>query len=329
MNVCDTVCGRQRYDALDICKFVMAFVVIAIHTNPFVNCTNTEVIRVVITIEDLAVPFFFIASGFFLKVDKWKQYLKRICLMYFIVTALSFPLTMYGYIESGNGVAACILSYIKYFFFVGKLYNSYHLWYLLSLIYSVLLIALLHKTKKESWACPISIMLYFLYIIMQFLSQRIDVLPQIIKTAVSIYQYIFNNGGIFSGMLYVVIGMSIANKKVCINKYASIAGIIILYIMNNNTGSISTQIFTIFEATLFFMVVIDINIPKIRYGQILRKLSTNIYLVHLLCFSFYSFLIIHEPNKLGIDSFIVTSGMSFFIAFIMVVMENKYRRRLV
>lgn len=42
----------REFGIVDICKFIMAFAVIAIHTNPVVNCTNLFVARCVFIIED-------------------------------------------------------------------------------------------------------------------------------------------------------------------------------------------------------------------------------------------------------------------------------------
>ena len=42
----------REFAMIDICKFIMAFVVIAIHTNPVVNCTDHLVVRSVVIIEE-------------------------------------------------------------------------------------------------------------------------------------------------------------------------------------------------------------------------------------------------------------------------------------
>ena len=62
------------YNSVDLFKFLMAIAVVAIHTNPIVHCKNEFVIRVTVMIEDWAVPFFFVASGFFL----WNSHEKHI-----------------------------------------------------------------------------------------------------------------------------------------------------------------------------------------------------------------------------------------------------------
>ena len=50
-----------RYDSIDLTKFVLAFMVVLIHINPF----SAEVNVVVMPVLRLAVPLFFIISAFF------------------------------------------------------------------------------------------------------------------------------------------------------------------------------------------------------------------------------------------------------------------------
>ena len=55
---------HKEYKGLDIMKFVMAIVVVAIHTRPEMSCDSVFVRQIFETIYSLAVPFFFMASGF-------------------------------------------------------------------------------------------------------------------------------------------------------------------------------------------------------------------------------------------------------------------------
>lgn len=152
---------------IDVFKFIMSFVVIAFHTNIMFNSQNELLTRFFITIADLSVPFFYMSSGFFIKENKLDSYLTKILKMYCAWTLLSLPLTIYGYVLSGNGIVSCILSYVKYFLFVGKLYNSYHLYYLLALIYAVIIIKALLKMNKPKWLLGVAFILYSINMFMQ------------------------------------------------------------------------------------------------------------------------------------------------------------------
>lgn len=61
---------KEKFNSIDLFKFFMAIAVVAIHTNPFAHCESTLVNQIVIVIEDISVPFFFMASGYLLAV-RW------------------------------------------------------------------------------------------------------------------------------------------------------------------------------------------------------------------------------------------------------------------
>lgn len=60
----DNFGGQAEYNAIDFVKFIMALVVVAIHTEPFHG--SSENIQVLFdTFSGLAVPFFFYIIWFF------------------------------------------------------------------------------------------------------------------------------------------------------------------------------------------------------------------------------------------------------------------------
>lgn len=320
----------ENFNSIDLFKLLMAVAVVAIHTNPIVNWTNQAAIKAVVIVEEWAVPFFFTASGFFLfrtmkepyaaEIERVDRYIVRILKLYCVWTLMSLPLTLYGYITSGNGIISCVLSYVKYFLFVGKLYNSYHLWYLLSLIYA--LVALRIMIKKHFGVhliCGISVLVYVFSEWMLFLMGHLDLLGEIGRKGVLLYQYVFNNGGVFTGFIYVSAGMLIANRRLHIKKWVGIMAIAVLnglklFLEFRGYGSFVHLVMPV-EMTLLFMTLLDVKLRDSWIWVKCRKASTVIYLSHLIFFSIYTFLIIRNPNKLGFDSFIVTlvlSGLSAF-----------------
>ena len=315
---------KSEFQMIDVFKFIMSFVVVAFHTNPLADSQNELWMRLFIMVADLAVPFFYISSGFFLKENKLDSYLVKILKMYCVWTLLSFPLTIYGYMLSGNGIVSCILSYIKYFLFVGKLYNSYHLYYLLALIYAVVIIKVLLKMNKPKWLFGVAFILYSMNMFMQHAGEYIDN-GGILNKIINVYQFVFNKGGVFTGMIYIVIGMIIARRKIIINKPFCILGIIACEIFKVYLGDIADAYILILESALFFQIIVGISVLKLNYTVYLRQLSTVIYLVHLIVFSFYTILIIHQPNVLGAKSFLVTAIFSLAIAVLLRKLEKKER----
>ena len=152
---------RRKYNAIDACKLLMAIFVVAIHTGPLENCTRTPVQSVYDSIVSLAVPFFFLSSGFLLAkkfIEPFENeenenlligYLRRILKLYITWTAIYLPLAVYHFIYEGIHPIKAILLYIRGLIFVGEQYNSWPLWYLLSTIYAILLVYSLYKKKVK------------------------------------------------------------------------------------------------------------------------------------------------------------------------------------
>lgn len=325
---------EKNFNSIDLFKFIMAVAVVAIHTNPIVHWTKPLAIRIVVIVEEWAVPFFFTASGFFLfhamekpyktQIKRIDKYMIKIIKMYCAWTLISLPLTVYGYLISENGIISCILSYFKYFLFVGKLYNSYHLWYLLSLIYALIAIRfLVNKGVKPILIMGVSVGVYLFGEIMAVLVENLNTLEGFLYKLVSLYQYVFNNGGIFTGMMYVSVGMLIACYRWNIRKWTGIVAIVALNFLKLCMSGIVIRFMMPVEVALLFMVLLEMEIPEHKLWKDCRRASTVIYLSHLIFFSIYTFIIIRNPNKLGFDSFIVTLTFSILNACLLIMAQKR------
>ncbi|MCD7885560.1 MAG: acyltransferase [Lachnospiraceae bacterium] len=101
----------KRFPAVDIVKFVCAFLVIAIHVAPLTDVNGYLNYGIVNYISRLAVPFFFIAGGFFCfrktsveNFDKTvpNSYAKNTIKLYLIWTVIYFPIILYNnYVRGG------------------------------------------------------------------------------------------------------------------------------------------------------------------------------------------------------------------------------------
>ena len=143
---------RRKFNSLDICKLLMAFCVVAIHTHPLEYCTITIANDIYESFVRMAVPFFFLSSGFLLaqKFDSSftsqnniaivRKYLLKIIKMYMVWTIVYLPLAIYRFVSSEIGILRSVVLYIRGFVFIGEQYNSWHLWYLLSTIYALVFI---------------------------------------------------------------------------------------------------------------------------------------------------------------------------------------------
>lgn len=325
--------GKKNFNSIDFFKLLMAVAVVAIHTNPIVSWTNPAAIKLVVMVEEWAVPFFFTASGFFLfylmespykeNTKRIDHYLWKIIKMYCAWTLLSLPLTIYGYVISGNSIVNCILSYIKYFLFVGKLYNSYHLWYLLALIYALAAMRFLIKKGLQPIAISIiALVVYAVCEMMALLEQNIDLIGGTAEKIVSLYQFVFNGGGVFTGMIYVSIGMLIAHYEIRISKWIGICAVAAVNIGKLFVGAEASRMIMPVEVFFLFALLLTLELQDGRIWEICRRISTIVYLSHLIFFSIYTIIILGSPNKLGLDSFLVTLVLSILCALFLIKMQK-------
>lgn len=118
------------YTNIDRFRFIAALLVIAIHTSPLLSFSETGDFILTRIIARVAVPFFFMVSGFFL-ISKYNKdngrllkFIKSTLLIYGVAVVFYIPLNIY----SGDFHASGFLpEIIKDIVFDGTLY---HLWYL-------------------------------------------------------------------------------------------------------------------------------------------------------------------------------------------------------
>ncbi|WP_164239028.1 acyltransferase family protein [Weissella cibaria] len=96
--------NRKNYDLVDLSKFILAILVVSIHAG----------VPVAGLFGRLAVPYFFIVSGYFyfkkynlltdgsVKLKSFVAYSKRIAILLFVWTAMYLPLIAYKFYLSGN-----------------------------------------------------------------------------------------------------------------------------------------------------------------------------------------------------------------------------------
>ena len=251
----------EVYNNLDIFKFIMAICVIAIHTHPLENISNNIILQIYEEFVRLAVPFFFMASGFLLfnKINlderdkalyKVRLFARKMLRMYVIWSVIYIPLAMYNYFTTSKGVLSATILYVKDLIFVGSHFYSWQLWYLLSSLYSSLLILLFIKCKIKRCYAFLGIVLFFVLDLFCTWIVKTDiksVLQNVIKSTI-------HDGGIFRGLYYIPIGGMISKKKQEIIHYRKIIRIcfflaFIISVFVNN------QVISTLSRILFFCVV--------------------------------------------------------------------------
>jgi serine/alanine racemase len=293
-------------------KFFCSILVVMIHFAPFgvqedltvFNCLN-HFLQGYLT--RIAVPFFFVCTGFFLYQDvdfdnfsfkQTKKYVVRLFRMYIIWSIIwsiiYLPLSIKGLIGDEKGIFHAILSYIRDFIFKG----SYkHLWYLNATIFAVLLISFLMYRKVS--IRRIIVGAFVLYVIGLFDQSWYGIIKPLRELMPSIWLVLHiakkiivtTRDGLFEGFLFISIGMLFANNKINISKRQSIKGFIISMILMfaefmildyfNLAREYDTYLFLVPSTIFGFAVISQIRLSDSKIYKKLRTLSSLIFYLHM------------------------------------------------
>lgn len=120
----------KSYTGIDFFRMIAALLIIAIHTSPLGTYSEWGDFILTRVIARMAVPFFFMTSGFFLisrysfKADRLCAFVRKTAWIYAVAIVLYIPVNLYnGYFNKEN----LLPNIIKDIVFDGTLY---HLWYL-------------------------------------------------------------------------------------------------------------------------------------------------------------------------------------------------------
>ena len=148
----------KTYNAIDLTKFLCSILVVMIHIMPLGEYSNSSIVNgfnfvIKNYLARIAVPFFFVASGFFLyskttlsnfDVKFTKKYVLKLLKLYVIWTVIYLPLIIKGIVGNKDGIFYGVLSFIKNFIFTGSFVQ---LWYLPATMFAVILVSWLLKNK--------------------------------------------------------------------------------------------------------------------------------------------------------------------------------------
>lgn len=209
----------KYYNAIDIGRVVAAILVICIHTNPLFHISESGNYFIVSVIARLAVPFFFIVSGFFFgrKMDPMHsfskdlspliQVIKRLVMIYIMWTVIYLPLQFLAWLRSGESWAFW-LSYVQNFMFTGSYYT---LWYLTGLIFAMIFSYILFKLLSPKKVLILTLSLFIIGTCMQSYFDMFQN-PKLFSTYYDVF--ITTRNGLFFGSFFVSLGMYMAHSKI-------------------------------------------------------------------------------------------------------------------
>lgn len=308
---------KKVYKGIDLSKFILAIFVVAIHTHPFESIQNPEFKLIWFTLLNLAVPYFFIASGFFLfiklsnhadfssRLKVVKTYTIRIIKLYIYWTILFLPITIWDLANNQLPISKDAVSFFRGFLLIGENFYSWPLWYLLSMIISLIIIyfLMLKKVKLQT----IFIISVILFIIAVTVNQLISLesFNPILISVKDIISKSFGTARLFTGMVYIMIGAMFATQKIRFTNLHYLIAILVGISLQLYRKPIISPLAFVLLPTLLFSLSKQLNLETLKSPYFFRKGSTVLYFTHMLVFFLFTYLF-KEFRYYGWDAFLVS-----------------------
>ena len=341
----------KNLNTIDIGKFVCSLLIVMIHVPLFTPELYEWNKFIHNTIARLAVPFFFVAVGFFLYRKSFSEntfsltptlkQAKRLLTLYIVWSILYTPLAI-SYIASRQmPLTKSIVNFLQNFLIVGT-YTQ--LWFLLAACWAIILVSLLLKFKVKPYYILLTAgICYFfgLLTISYFGAIRplSTIYPSIWKVLhMGKILIVTGRNGIMFGFVFVALGMIIAFYKIHIKALWACIGFLLstglligeyfcldsLHWMRNSDVYIS-----LLPASFFlFCWLKDIPLTDNPIYKKLRLFSELVFLTHLIVLAaVQNWLPSYLKNGIfGIDIlFLGTLAGSFFLSYCIIKFSESRR----
>lgn len=208
----------KEYSGIDLFRIIAAVLVVVIHTSPFEIFGDTVDFLSARVAARIAVPFFFMTSGFFLergirsRQERLLEFTRAVIRLYLIAMVLYVPLNLYmGYFKQRTILTVLV----KDILFDG---TFYHLWYFPAAIVGSWIAGLLIRKLGRRKALFITLLLYMIGLFGDSyygLAAKIPSVKMIYENLFTISDYTRN--GLFFAPVFFVLGALSAEKA---NLYA-------------------------------------------------------------------------------------------------------------
>ena len=312
----------ESLENIDVLKFLLAILIILRHCGQslFVeeSLFNTVVTN---TISPVAVPTFFLISGYLLwrkpvTRERLKKQLWRILRLYLVWTVIFLPLTLMLSYKQGKLNLQFLIKYLQQFLFSG---SYYHLWYLPSLIVAIVIVYKLKKIKNRKIAWMFAVFLFLLGALTNTYYQLIPGAQPIIDA----YKMVFitTRNGLFFGTVFVLIGAELSEKYargketillIIAIIFMTVEGFVLNQLMNLIIVNIMISSLILAPALFMWFLHRD-SLCKTQTGGCFRKMSTIMYCIHpLIIFAVERFTKGHS-----LIATLLTLGVSLGVSYIL------------
>ncbi len=281
--------SKKAYTGIDIFRLIAAILVIANHTSPLKDISESGNFVLTSIFARLAVPFFFMTTGFFLIRDIEKNngrllsFVKRSALIYGAAIVICLPLQIY---KNDFAVRPLLPSVIKNILFNGTLY---HLWYLPASIIGGIIAWYLVRKFGYKLAFGVTVPLYLIGLFGNSYYGLTVKLPFLKALYDEIFILMDNTqNGIFFAPLFIVLGAFLfKTKDKAIKRIPAIIGFALSLtamtaeglVLHSKGYQLHDSMYILLPIVSFFLFsfLISFRGKRLRYA---RDLSLIVYIIH-------------------------------------------------
>lgn len=279
---------EQGYPWIDKMRIAAAILVVAIHTSPFALISLNTDMFITRILGRLAVPFFFMISGYFLFSNKYpslvkiKKTLTQLLKWYILASILYILLMIYNHYFSQTDFPTNL---IKDILIDG---TFYHLWYFPAVIIGIIIVLLLRKVFSTKTSLIITSILYFIGLCGDSYYELAIHIPIVNSIIEWLFQYMdYTRNGIFFAPIFLMIGILLSEQKNKLKLSANIVFFGISFLFMSIEAMLvhslnlfkhdSMYIFLPLVSYLLFAILIR---KKGKRHTSLKDISLYIYILH-------------------------------------------------
>ena len=310
MMTSDAKSPKAIHSTIDIAKFIMALLVVGIHTEPF--GFNVWLDRGFGILTRHCVPFFFVASSYLYWSRKPQppaaRYILRMLILYLVWSVLYLPLDL-------KGMASwTFLDFADTF-----LWSGYrHMWYISCSVIGFLIVYLLGKKLRSRTILAISLVFLLIGCCKSTWAPLVSRL-----FGISVSDVLGSRNGLFYAFPYMALGKYIAGHKpagkrslICLKLGASVALLIAesyLFVVRYQT-KVTILWMSVFLTTCYlFQLLLSFHVRVRKETSVrLRNLSTLIYFIHMY------FIYLFSPALRNIPLYLAVSVSSVAASYLII-----------
>lgn len=334
----------KRYNSIDNFRILSSLMVIAIHSFPFSSYDKIFDNIITLTIFRIAVPFFFIVSGYFLMgpyalkqnyitEHKINKNISSLLSLYLISMIIYLPLSI---LNNTINMDISFLNLLKMIIFDG---TFYHLWYFPAIILGLILVKYMIKHLNIKTVFFISIILYIIGLFGDSYYGFID--NAILNSSYNIiFKFSsFTRNGLFFTPIFLILGASIFKygdrmKNNIFNYIGFIISMGLLtfegYYINTYSIPKHNSMYIALLPTMYFLFNILLNSGSKYNIKNANKISLIIYVIHpIIIYSVYIFGKIAFPINNSLIKYIIISILTIIISIFIskFIFKNKYTKK--